>query len=532
MVYGSIKNACLAAIVFATVVPMPVYAVTPESPEVRKLIDAGMKFLATAEDERLGGICLIGLSFVKDDQPDHPKVKEALKACQAWTKRPQDLDVYSNGIALIFLCELDARRHSDLINYYLGAMKRRQKQHGGWGYDARRTGDTSQTQYGTLGSWEAYRNGFAVEADSMARCINWLLATQDPSGTWGYQGKVGKDGKRTKQGETGVSMGAAGMSSLLVCADLFGLLKAGGAEQSYADEPLPNALKTPGGEKGSRPDLKSASIDRAKIIAAVQDGNRWFDKNFTTSIPRWKYYYLYALERYKSFADLLEIDVPEEPEWYEAGYEEMAKSQNDDGSWGLDNGGEATKATDTSFAVLFLMRSTQKSIRQSLGIGTMVSGRGAPANVTSAKMVRGQVVVEAAKTNVANMLAMLDDAKSNQIEQLANDPTALVAAKVDEKTAVRLEQIVRGGSPEARLLAVRALGQTGNLDYAPTLIFALTDPDRRVVREARDNLCFISRRFEGFGLPDRFTDAQRYSAIEKWKRWYLAVRPDALLDVK
>jgi len=61
----------------------------------------------------------------------------------------------------------------------------------------------------------------------------------------------------------------------------------------------------------------------------------------------------------------------------------------------------------------------------------------------------------------------------------------------------------------------------------PDLIFALSDPDWRVVKEARDGLRFISRRFEGFALPDRPSDDQKLRAVASWKSWYLSVRPGA-----
>jgi hypothetical protein len=87
--------------------------------------------------------------------------------------------------------------------------------------------------------------------------------------------------------------------------------------------------------------------------------------------------------------------------------------------------------------------------------------------------------------------------------------------------------VARSGGAAARLLAVRALGRLRNLDYAPTLVFALTDPDKRVVREARDALRSVSRNFEGFGPPDNFDDGQRDTAVQRWKNWYHTVRPDA-----
>ena len=116
------------------------------------------------------------------------------------------------------------------------------------------------------------------------------------------------------------------------------------------------------------------------------------------------------------------------------------------------------------------------------------------------------------------------------LDDLARDPSQLVVEQVDEKSARRLQQLVRGGEPEVRLLAVRALGRTGNLDYVPSLLYALTDPDRRVVLEARDGLRFISRNFDGFGPPDDFTEQQRFEAIEAWKKWYLSIRPTAVLE--
>ena len=80
----------------------------------------------------------------------------------------------------------------------------------------------------------------------------------------------------------------------------------------------------------------------------------------------------------------------------------------------------------------------------------------------------------------------------------------------------------------------------------PLLIYALTDPDWRVVKEARDGLRFFSRKFRGFGLDymprisPQATKAQREQAMtnwhnaqlkaqQEWKAWYLSVRPDGEL---
>src|SRR5688500_84547 len=57
-------------------------AVTPDSPEVQKLVDGAVGYLEKNTDERLGAKCLIGLVFVKLNRPDHPRVREALDECR------------------------------------------------------------------------------------------------------------------------------------------------------------------------------------------------------------------------------------------------------------------------------------------------------------------------------------------------------------------------------------------------------------------------------------------------------------------
>ena len=90
----------------------------------------------------------------------------------------------------------------------------------------------------------------------------------------------------------------------------------------------------------------------------------------------------------------------------------------------------------------------------------------------------------------------------------------------------RLQQMIGQGTPEARIAAIKALGRTGDLNNAPMLILALSNPDVDVVLEARNSLRRLSRKIDGFGLPDEHNAAQRQEAIKKWKAWCLAVRPD------
>ena len=74
------------AVVVQCVFAAPLLAgVTPESPEVQKLVNAGLAFLEQPTDEqnanKLGGKCLMALAFLKAGKPDHPLVAHAVEAC-------------------------------------------------------------------------------------------------------------------------------------------------------------------------------------------------------------------------------------------------------------------------------------------------------------------------------------------------------------------------------------------------------------------------------------------------------------------
>lgn len=505
--------------------------VTPKSPEVLELVKKGLGFLDKFGDQRLGGKCVIGLAYLKTEppQPYHPRVKEAVEACQAASRggSPQQIDMYSNGLAVIFLCELGPQQHGALINYYLGMLKGRQKDHGGWGYEDRRTGDTSQSQYAALSYWEAHNNGFRIESDSAEKLAKWLMHTQAPSGAWGYQGNYSDTDKRLEQEQITPSMVAAAMGSSLIALDLFGHLAPGKDEESPAAV-VPEALRVASERRRKRaPNLRSSTFDSRGMLKAVRDGDAWMEKNYKPDIGLYNIYYLYSTERFRSFQEQLTGVEPDSPDWYQQGYEYLKQKQQGDGSWAAGCG----TGPDTAFAILFLVRSTQKMLRQPLG-DLRIGRRGFPEPTKNVQLVHGELVVKQTEAALGDLLNMLDDESAEKLDSLANDPTALiVTGEVDEAAAQRLRQIVRGGSPAARLIATRTLGRTGDLDQVPTLIYAMTDPDERVVIEARDALRFISRRFGGFGLGDRFTEKEKFTAVDMWKTWYQSLRPDATVPL-
>jgi hypothetical protein len=511
--------------------------VTPESPEVQKLVASGLAFLEHPTEEananKLGGKCLMALAFLKAGKGDHAMIGRAVEACDNTIKtNPPEgtLDNYSNGLAIIFLCELSPQKYGRQIEWYLDHLKKVQKDHGGWGYFGVPSGDTSQTQYGTLSYWEANRRGFNVDGGSVDNLATWLLRTQGPDGCWGYQGNLATNDTPVQQNDTNCSMLAAGLGSMYICADLFGMHPkvTSTSEQIEPASALPAALRpvTETVHAGEPKHFRPVHANAAKISQAISHAQAWMDKNYSVDMQQKSFYFLYGLERYKSFQESFEVTADPSPQWYNDGYNYLVSKQSTNGSWS----GYCGANCDTAFAILFLLRSTQKSIHAKLGEGMLLAGRGLPTNLSRAKLHNGQLIVEQVHTKVDELLSMIDDGDEAKLDDLARDPNQLVVDQVDEKSARRLQQLVRGGEPGVRLLAVRALGRTGNLDYVPSLLYALTDPDRRIVLEARNELRFISRNFDGIGPPDDYTEQQRYQARDTWKKWYQSIRPTAVLE--
>src|SRR5688572_8730635 len=340
-----------AALMVVLVLACRARAVAPDSPEVKQVIERGLSWLEGQDDDRLGGKCLIGLSLYKGGRKaDHPKIVAAVKACEtSMGSDVQNIDNYSLGLALIFLLESDPEKNRSLAQRYLQEVLKRQQTAGGWGYIGNPQGDTSQTQYPTLGLWLAANNGLEVPTTAIERVCGWLLRTQDPSGAWGYQGQDPGKYERVNQMEIRPSLVAAGLGSVYICSDMLGVSE---MKPQSEHEGVPSALK-PVGETQTKRRPVSRTIDPKLVRQAVNDGNTWFSRSYTLESPPYTHYYLYALERYQSFRELAERKVDPNPRWYNDVYEKLKKEQDPDGSW---NGTDGAAVT-TSFCVLTLLRS-------------------------------------------------------------------------------------------------------------------------------------------------------------------------------
>lgn len=515
----------LASLVLAAA---PARALGPDSPQVRQLVQRALAWLATQSDDRLGGQCLIGLAFLKAGQPaTHPQVHRALAACQsAMLADDGAVDNYSVGLAAIFLLELDARGQRPLIQRYLTEAVRRQKPNGAWGYPGEDLGDTSQTQYPLLALWLASRHNFEVPTQAVEKACLWLLRTQDPGGGWGYKGQEAPLGQRLAQTEIRPSLVAAAMGSLYVCGDLLALR--GLSEQPPAEEKLPPALK-PVAESTPAPRRPaSRAIDRQLYQRALDDGHRWLARNYTLTSEGYTYYYLYAWERYHSFRELAEKRIDPDPRWYNDVVAFLQKEEQPGGGWIGENEGPPV---GTAFAILVLVRNMQKTLQQGPprpAEGLLVGGVGLPPQTADLKVVDGQLLTPSAAGTLEELLAELKKAEGPQLEMLLHTAGRVrLSEEVTRRSGqtAQLQALVRRGTPEERLAAVRVLGRQRDLDVVPLLILALKDPDLRVVREADRGLRYVSGKFEGVGLPDDPQPAQLQAAIAAWKQWYLGLRP-------
>ncbi len=484
----------------------------------------------------MGGKSLIALALLKGNRPtNHPKIQEAVVACQEAAKSLEQQHagdvIYDLGLAIIFLSELDADQYRSEITSLMDLLVKWQKGNGGWGYLEGANlpnGDTSMTQYAVLAMWTADRTGaYPVKPEVAAKVCNWLIRTQDPSGGWGYQGIDPGDFRRVAQIGVQQSLSAAGCSSIYVLGDLLRLTE--DMRGGPSNNGLPAAVrivKAPEQRPSQGP--LTDQVDRGRLRQAMQSGDQWFEANFRIDPPDWMFYYMYALERYKSFRELATGREEKDPAWYNAGVELLMRSENESGSWDRDNG----PSIDTCFAVLFLVRGTKKSIEKAEAFsGRLRGGRGLPTNTADVTIGEdGQIVKTPFQGKAETLLAILEAAGDEDLDAALQQDFVVTLSDDPQQRERELERLRRLASAEefpVRMAALKALYNTRDLDNVPTFIYALGDPDPRVVRKARDGLRLLSRKIDGFGLSDEPTEGAKLDAIERWKQWFLALRPDA-----
>lgn len=523
---------CAMALVWAMSTIRPAFALGPKSPEVQQIVKAANAYLVReGSHPRVGGKSVIALALMKSGTAkDHPKIKEAVAACQQFAQKVPEYKhdvVYDAGLALIFLCELDPDKHHKEIDNLVKFFIQIQKPHGGYGYQEKETGDNSMTQYAALGLWLANENHFEVPIESIAGLTNWIMAVQDPSGAFGYQGNISAPGRpRVNQAEIRPSLTTAGLCSLYVSADALDMSN----RRKNVDSELPSGfVEVTADERAERIKKARALVNREALASVKKMGNTWIDANIKFEGNRWPFYFLYALERYKAFYEL-DLGQPDpNPVWYNEGYKYIKSMVHENGS---------VRATDegppvgTAFAILFLVRGTAETIKKHVKTfdnGLLAGGRGLPDDLSAAELRNGKIVNTKEIPETQKFLEMLQQ-DDGSLDDLVDADMTFDLSLTGRDREIALQAVrrkLRNGSYAARLMAVRAIRDAKDFESVPALIFALSDPDPRIAIEARDTLRFISRKIDGFGMSSDMNPMKRDAAISQWKDWYKSLRPNA-----
>lgn len=541
---------CRLPILFSGVVaaisllaPDSAWALTPDSPEVKEVIGKAVRYLegegAGSHGNYPGAKALIAMCILKhykdtgrgDAAHDHPKVVEAVQSIQEALQKgltPQQL-VYNTGICLLFLLELDHKRyHSEMVQL-LALQRTCQRDTGGFDYGGTGGvfhGDISVSQYGVLGMWACRMAEIPVPMEDWERVTNWLLRVQDPGGGYGYKATDPGNTTRVSQPEVRQSLSAAGLGSLCICAATI----LAPPEEKPKETGPPQLTRV---QKLIPPSQeRSTTISMAPVNEALALGKGYFSTHYKPDYAMdnasWIHYYMYAMERYKSFLAELQPKEKEDNKWYDDGYAMLAKSQTPSG--GFRTLGDPV--LDTCFGVLFLMRSTEKIIQhaKTFGGGILTGGKGLPENAADLLIAPGGIRTKPLKGTTAELLGKLalDDPQMDAV--LAGLEGKSLVEEGDRLNDVqkRLHALMaKAKTPQAKAAALELIGRTRNLDEAPLLIEALKDPDPAVLLAAVEALRFLARKFGNAGYYGADENGRK-QAIQRWKAWYRDIRPNAV----
>jgi hypothetical protein len=266
-----------------------------------------------------GHTALNALALVKSGIPgDHPAIRKALNhisLCRVFR-------TYDTAVVIMLLEAVDPVKHRAWIGRCAAQLIDTQRS-GLWAYPAS-TLDLSNTQYAALGLRSAAAAGVRVHRKIWEDLLDKTVARQGDYGGWGY--RIGSK-------PTG-SMTCAGLTCILICREQL--------------------------EKAGRGTTASTRSDRA-----FQKGLEWFDRHFSADRnpqphsdakhDRWKFYYLYGVERLGALAGRKTFAGKD---WYNEVAAWLLKHQHGNGDWGTAYG---EYLMNTPFALLFLIRATLSS---------------------------------------------------------------------------------------------------------------------------------------------------------------------------
>lgn len=537
--------ACFACIALVSAPSLAIaQEYTPEHDLVKKMIANGMKFLSSDNSGRTregpGYDILIGYTAMKaTEDHDHRLVKKAMGPALKIAKdvrAHKGLDghsaeiLYEASIAAMFFAALDPARYRAEIESIRDFLISSQRKTGSFGYvNLGSSGDISQSQYVALAFWSIKQANITVDPSVVEKLTIWIASAQRTDGCWTYQFPPRGEDQPKHQ------MLAAGLSAILVCADTIGVLRGAGGrmlEEAEEDDDIPKAFRRIIKEDKKDPsNFVSKSVTRNGIVKIANSAKGWLDKTRYKRGDDWFYYLVYSQERYESFREILDGKRSKSPPWYNEMVKILSKNQAENGGWGIGSDQDAggTEAA-TCFAILFLLRNTQKAIGD-IKTADSVGGYGL-GNVADVGFVDGKLVDKSQVSSIEDAIKLLEDSKDGSTEdKLLADRMALDPdPKKKREQLNRFARLLRSPDARARRVAAKLLGRGDDLDFAPDLIFALSEgeQDGQVLRIAENSLRILSRQLSTYILPREgvVTPGDRVKSERHWQNWYLNIRPD------
>lgn len=506
-----------------------------------------------------GDKALVALAILKAGaSPDHAIIASVIKGIQAkcaegkYRRGPNHL--YEAGVEATLLADTGGEEYLEELQVIANYILEAQMSNGGWDYPSPRniSGDTSLNHYCCLGLWAAARSGVEVPQDAWLKVIQWHVKFQNEDGGFAYT-----PGYKTRfESETNLSVNGVGSLHIaMMHVDEYSVpflnpekMRERPKEpmETPADKRKFGVLETVDLDRDAMNAMKPKVSVPPQAMASARRAFAWVARNLDVTKPDTHYgsYLHYSLERMASLAD---VEMIGPIAWYERGAAHLMSVQKADGSFNL---GRRYLMQDTAFAVLFLTRSTGKLLRRrmgkpAIGDGLLAGGRGLPEDLNDVDFNGRNVMAKKKEEGpLGDLLASLKnpagidlaDVQEKIVKKVQlGDRESLIGKKDD------LVALVDHPDAEVRRTVLWALGRTDDLSLGRYLVNALDDPDVGVMIEARNALCWLSRKPTGFGLPiDPLADlgagagdqqrldaiaAWRKRAIRDWGRWYLEVRP-------
>ena len=448
--------------------------------------------------------------------------------------------MYEPCLALILLCEVDDEKYKEQIQRMLRWLEGRQLATGAWGYKARPRDDTSQTQYAALAMFVAKHHGFKINYEVPKKAIEWLARVQ-VQGSWYYHYsglQAAESDKLT------LSLHCSGLGTMYLLADLLQLTrrvnKSDPGNGLLVDlPPSVSVYIKPKDGVENEVDKKGplVSTNTGAIAAAKSRGNQFLVQNFSIQTKSWQHYYLYALERYAFFREQAEGGVKEIPNWYDQGVDYLRGEQLGDGSFKSGREAALNSMVSTGLAVLFLLRSSEVLVLPSSD-SVLAGDIGFQNDVSLRIRNDGKIVSQQAIKGVEDIFALLDSDNDEEALQAIIEGMSFSIKEFvgdDAKSAGEKKAFLRGLVTNKnyfrRLVAVKLLAGEQDMDNVPALLYALSDPDVRIAREAHNGLRLISRRINSLNVPAGSSRARYLAVKSEWEDWFRKIRPDAdLLD--